>query len=133
MLYDILAIVVSTVIVILAIYLIPTIIELKKTTASARRFLDGVEEDLRPLIKELKETASQVNGIASGAKEGVDKIVNFLDAVGSVGKTIKSINTIVRDRSGIFLISLAALGVGIRKGLTVFLKGFLKGGDNNGR
>jgi uncharacterized protein YoxC len=133
LLYEILAAAVSIVIVVLAIYLIPMINEVKKTAVSARRFFDGVEEDLKPLIKELRETASQANRISSGAKEGVDKIVYFLGAAEDIGKTIRSVNSVLRDSSGTFLISLAALGIGIRKGLTVLLKGLFKGGDNDGK
>lgn len=131
MLYEILAVAVSIVIVVLAIYLIPMINELKKTAVSARRFFDGVEEDLRPLLKELKETSSLANRITSGAKEGVEKIVNFLEAVEDIGKTIRSVNSIVKDSSNTLLITLAALRVGLRKGLTVFLKRLFKGGEND--
>lgn len=133
MLYDILAVAVSIAVLVLVIYLIPTVNQMRKTSISVRRFFDDVEEDLRPLLKELKETASQANRISSGTREGVDKIVKFLVAIEDIGKTIKSVNSAVRNSSGTLLIFLAALGVGIRKGLTVFLKGFLKGGDDDGQ
>jgi uncharacterized protein YoxC len=133
LLYNILAVVVTIAILVLIIYLIPMINQLKKTARSAERFFDVTEEDLKPLLKELKETASQANRISSGAREGIDKIVSFLEAVEDIGKTIKSVNSAIRGGSSSFLITLAALGVGVRRGLEVFFKGLLKGGDNNGR
>lgn len=132
MLYEILAVIISIAILVLIIYLIPMINQLKKTARSAERFFNSIEEDLRPLIVELKETATQANKISSVVREGVDKINIFLETVEDIGKTIKLVNSAVRNSSSSFLISLAALGVGIRKGLKVFLKELFKGGDNNG-
>lgn len=131
MLYEILAVVVSIAFVVLIIYLIPMVNQVKRTARTVEKFLESRDEDLRPLLSELKETISQTNKISSGAKEGIDKIVSFLEAVEDIGKTIKSVNSAIRDSS--LLISLAALIVGIRKGLRVFFKGLLKGGGNNGR
>lgn len=132
MLYEILAVVVSIAVLVLVIYLIPMVIQLKRTARSAERFFNGADENLMPLLIELKETASQANKISSGAREGVDKVVSFLEAIEDIGKTIKSLNSAVRGSSSSFLISLVALGVGIRKGLKVFIKGLLKGGDDDG-
>lgn len=133
MLYDILAVTVTIALLALTIYLIPMVKELKKTAISVRRFFDNTEENLGPLIKELKETASQANRISTGAREGVDKMLNFMEIIEDTGKTIKSINSVVRNTGNTLLITLTALGFGIRKGLIVFLKGFLKGGDKDGR
>jgi len=133
LIYEILAVVVSIAIVVLVIYLIPTISQIKRTAGSIERFFNSISDDLRPLLADLRETATQANKISSVAREGVDKINIFLEAVGDIGRTIRSANSVIRGSSGSVLIYLAALGVGIRKGLKVFINGLLRGGDNNGR
>lgn len=116
----------------LIVYLIIVIDQVKRTARSAERVLNGMEADMRPLIIELRETATQANRISTGAREGVDKINSFLEAIEDVGKTLKMINSAVKGSSATVLISLAALGVGVRQGLKVFMKGLIKGGDSNG-
>lgn len=132
MLYNVLAVVLSIALLVLITYLITMINQVRKTAQSAEKVLNSLESDVRPLIKELKETAAQANRISTGAREGVDRINSFLESVEEVGKTVKMVNSAVRGSSATVLISLAALGVGIRQGMKVFIKGLIKGGGTNG-
>lgn len=131
MLYNILAVVLAVALLVLIIYLITLVNQIRKTAQSAERVLNSLESEVRPLIIELKETATQANRISTGAREGVDRINSFLESVEEIGKTVTMVNSVVRGSSTTVLISLAALSVGIRQGLKVFIKGLIKGGGTD--
>ncbi len=102
-------------VVVLVIYLIPTVIQIKNTARSAEKLFD-----------ELRETASQTNAISAEVRKGVSKAAGFMDAVGEVGGTIKAVNSILK----VNVIQVASAIVGIKTGLKVLLKG-LKGGSSD--
>ncbi len=81
--------------VVLAAFMIPAFIELRKTAAAAREFLVGKESELRPIIRDLQETLADLRILTQGAAENVDEVKVFMESVGDAGRSIQTINTVV--------------------------------------
>ena len=52
------AVVIAITFIVLAGYIIPALIEIRKGTAAIRTFITDVESELQPVLKELRERAS---------------------------------------------------------------------------
>lgn len=81
--------------VVLAAFMIPAFIELRKTAAAAREFLVGKESELKPIIRDLQETLADLRVLTQGAAENVDEVKVFMESVGDAGRSIQTINTVV--------------------------------------
>lgn len=110
------AAVVAATFVVLAAFLIPAIIELRKTTVAARRLIVSTESELDPALKELRQILMQVRDITDSASAGVEEAKHFMAAVGETGRILHSINGAVGGISGLFgksgLWSAAAVAAG---------------------
>jgi uncharacterized protein YoxC len=81
--------------VVLAAFMIPAFIELRKTAAAAREFLVGKESELKPIIRDLQEAMADLRVLTQGAAENVDEVKVFMESVGDAGRSIQTINTVV--------------------------------------
>ncbi len=81
--------------VVLAAFMIPAFIELRKTATAAREFLVGKESELKPIIRDLQETLADLRVLTQGAAENVDDVRVFMESMGDAGRSIQTINTVV--------------------------------------
>jgi uncharacterized protein YoxC len=101
LLLEITSAVTAVTIVVLAICLIPVLVELKKTAVSLRTFSDTMQVELKPLIRELRETVADIQVVASATADRVDGVNVLLEEIGQAGKNIRMINKIVGVASGL--------------------------------
>ncbi len=81
--------------VVLAAFMIPAFIELRKTAVAAREFLVGKDSELKPIIRDLQETLADLRILTQGAAEKVDDVKVFMESMGDAGRSIQTINTVV--------------------------------------
>ncbi len=81
--------------VVLAAFMIPAFIELRKTATAAREFLVGKESELKPIIRDLQETLADLRVLTQGAAENVEDVRVFMESMGDAGRSIQTINTVV--------------------------------------
>lgn len=81
--------------VVLAAFMIPAFIELRKTASAAREFLVGKESELKPIIRDLQETLADLRVLTQGAAENVEDVKVFMESMGDAGRSIQTINTVV--------------------------------------
>jgi uncharacterized protein YoxC len=81
--------------VILALCLIPVLLELKKTAVSLRNIAEGMQLELRPLIKELRDTVADIQVVTSSAAENADGVNLLLNELGHAGHNIRMINKVI--------------------------------------
>ena len=81
--------------VVLAAFMIPAFIELRKTASAAREFLVGKESELKPIIRDLQETLADLRVLTQGAAENVEDVRVFMESMGDAGRSIQTINTVV--------------------------------------
>ncbi|HEY5514167.1 MAG TPA: DUF948 domain-containing protein [Geomonas sp.] len=81
--------------VLLAIYLIPVLQELKKTAVSLRNFSDTMQVEIKPLVKELRETVADIQVVTSATAANADGVNILLEEIGQAGRNIRMINKVI--------------------------------------
>lgn len=119
-------------ITVLVAFSISVILQIKKTAKSIEDFLKTTEGSLTPLLSALRETAERLNRITEGVEGSVKDIRHLTGSVCEIGKVIEDVNNLVRQTGASFAIKVASIGVGIKTGLNVLVKGLIKkGGERN--
>jgi uncharacterized protein YoxC len=113
-------------------YLIPMLIQLKRTVAEADELLTRMNAELPSLLKEMRETSENINALVEHARDGVEHASVFLHAVGSVGDTVQQVSRVVQGTSGNLLTNLASVVAGFRAATAVVKDRFKEGGESNG-
>jgi uncharacterized protein YoxC len=107
MLIDLAAVVVAITLAVLAAFLIPTFIEIRKTAASLREFITSADSELKPLLNELHKTISEVKIIAEGIASRTEDVTCFMEALGDTSRNLRKINSVVGTVSGVLASSSA--------------------------
>ncbi len=121
-------VVIAAVVVILLGFLIPVILQLRKTAKSAENFLKVTQESLTPLLSELKESAERLNKISEDIEGSVSNVRHLANAVGEIGTMVDEVNNFVKQTGLSFSIKTASVGAGIKAVLSVLAKGIIKPG-----
>jgi len=114
--------VIAVVVVALAFFLIPTILEVKRTVKALNNFIEKTEEELNPSLRSLKETLDNLNKI-------LDDIQTVTDGTRQVGENLKEISDkisslieSIHDVKKEGRATIVALKAGIREGVKVLIR-----------
>lgn len=116
---DLAAIIVAVAFVVLVGYLVPTILQLKRTVGQSERLLIRLNHELPGLIKEVKGTNENIRAMTEQARLGVDRATVFLNAVGDVGQTVNHVHHAVKSKGGTFLTGVTSLMAGVKAATSV--------------
>ncbi len=120
-----LGIIAATLIILLA-FLIPFILQIRKTTKSAENFLEVTQESLTPLLSELKKSVERLNSVTEGVEDSVKNVQHLAKAIGEIGTLVDELNNFVKQTGLSFSIKTTSIGVGIKTALSTFAKGLIK-------
>ena len=95
-------------------YLIPVLIQARKTVAESERLLSKVNADLPALVGELRSMSQNVNDLADQVRGGVEHAAVLLHAVGEVGESVQQVHNVVRGSSGTLLTNVASMVAGFK-------------------
>ena len=95
-------------------YLVPLLIQFRKTLAESAEIMARTKEDLPPLLAEMRTMSQSVRDLTEQLESGVEHVSGFMHAVGNVGDTLQSVNDAVRGRGGTLLVNAASLVAGVR-------------------
>lgn len=131
---EIAALVVATAFAVLVGYLVPMLIQLRKTIAESEQLLAQMSSELPSLVREMRAMTENVNTLVNQTRDGVDHAAVFLHAVGEIGDTVQQVHETVRGKSGSLLVNVASMVAGFRAASAV-VKGRMskEGGNSNGR
>lgn len=114
-------------------YLVPVLIQVRKTVAESQQLLAKVNNDLPPLIGELRVMSQKVNELTEQARGGVEHAAVLLHAVGEVGESVQQVHNVVRGSSGTLLTNVASVVAGFKAATRVMKDRFREeGGSHNG-
>jgi uncharacterized protein YoxC len=113
MLIDLAAVLVAITLVVLAAFLIPAFIEIRKTAASLRDFIECADSELKPVLHELHQTITELKIIAEVAASKTEDMKSFMEALGDTGRNLRTINHVVGSVAGV-LANSSAWVVGAR-------------------
>ncbi len=111
---DLAAIIIAVAFVVLVAYLVPMILQVKRTVGQSERLLIRLNHELPILLKDVKGTNENILALTEKAKIGVDRAAIFLNAVGDVGQTVNHVHQAVRGRSGNLLVGVTSLLAGLK-------------------
>ena len=114
-------------------FLVPMLIQVRKTVAESEQLLVKMNTDLPPLVAELRAMSQNLNDLADRARDGVEHAAVLLHAVGEVGESVQEVHNVVRGSSGTLLTNVASVVAGF-KAATQVVRERMKheGGPYNG-
>jgi len=130
---EIAAILVTIAFVVLVGYLVPVMIQVRKTVAESEQLLAKMNHDLPPLIEELRSISRNMNDLTEQARGGVEHAATLLHAVGEVGESVQQVHDVVKGSSGSMLTNVASVVAGLKAASKVVKERFREeGGNHNG-
>lgn len=133
MIVEIAAVLVAIAFAVLVGYLVPALIQLRRTVAESQQLLAQMNVELPSLIAELRAMTQNVNELVDRTRDGVEHASVLLHAVGEVGETVQEVHGMVRGTSGTLLTNLAGIVAGFKAATAVVKERMHKeGGDSNG-
>jgi uncharacterized protein YoxC len=114
-------------------FLVPVLIQLRKTVAESEQLLAKMNNELPPLISELRAVSHNVNNVTEQARIGVEHATVLLHAVGEVGESVQHVHEVVKGSSGSMLTNMASVVAGFKAATKVVKERFRdEGGHRNG-
>jgi uncharacterized protein YoxC len=130
---EIAAILVAVAFVVLVGYLVPVMIQVRKTVAESEQLLTKMNQELPPLIGELRAISHNMNDLTEQARGGVEHAAALLHAVGEVGESVQHVHDVVKGSSGSMLTNVASVVAGFKAATQVMKERFREeGGHHNG-
>ena len=127
------AILVAVAFAVLVGYLVPMLIQVRKTVAESEQLLAKMNNDLPPLISELRAVSHHMNDLTEQARMGVEHAAVLLHAVGEVGESVQYVHDVVKGSSGSMLTNMASVVAGFKAATQVMKERFREeGGHHNG-
>ncbi len=124
MLINLAVVVMAITAVVIAAFLIPALIEIRKTAITLRQASERVESEFKPVLHELHKTLSELKCIVEGVATKTDDVKSFMEALGDTGRNLRTINHVVGAVAGV-LASSSAWVVGARAAGKVILERLL--------
>jgi uncharacterized protein YoxC len=87
--------------VVLAICLIPVLVEMKRAAIALRTIAESLETELKPLVKDLRETLADIQVITSSTADNAEGVNLLLEELGHAGHNIRMINKIIGVASAV--------------------------------
>ncbi len=134
MIVEIAALVVAVAFAVLVGYLVPVLMQVRKTVAESEQLLLKMNVEVPALAAELRVISQNLNTVTNQAREGVEHAAVLLHAVGEVGESVQHVHNIVRGSSGTLLSNVASVIAGFKVATQVVRKRRnQEGGTHNGR
>ena len=126
---EIAAILVAVAFAVLVGYLVPVLIQVRKTVAESEQLLAKMNADLPPLVDELRAMSQNLNDLADQARGGVEHAAVLLHAVGEVGESVQQVHNVVRGSGGTLLANVASMVAGFKAASHVVRERMREEGD----
>ncbi len=128
---EIAALVVAVAFVVLVGYLVPVLMQVRKTVAESEQLLAKMNADLPPLVGELRAMSHNLNNLTDQARDGVEHAAVLLHAVGEVGESVQQVHNVVRGSSGTLLTNVASMVAGFKAATHVMRERYRKEGEHH--
>jgi uncharacterized protein YoxC len=130
---EIAAILVAVAFVVLVGFIVPVMIQIRKTVGESEQLLAKMNHDLPPLIGEIRTLSQNMNEATKQARGGVEHAATLLHAVGEVGESVQHMHNAVKGSSGSMLTNMASVVAGFKAATQVMKERFREeGGHHNG-
>ena len=131
MIVEIAAVLVAVAFAVLVGYLVPVLIQIRKTVAESDRLLAKMNAEVPSLIVELRSMSQNLNDLADQARGGVEHAAVLLHAVGEVGESVQQVHNVVRGSSGALLTNVASVVAGFKAATQVMRERLKQEGEHH--
>ena len=114
--------VMAVAVAVLVAYIVPLLIQIRRTAQESERLFRRINDDLPDLLKEASETVRNINAVATNVREGAAQARVLGDAVGAIGETINQLHGAVRGGAGSLLSNVSGWMAGVRAAFQVLAK-----------
>jgi uncharacterized protein YoxC len=132
MVVEIAAILVAVAFAVMVGYLVPLLIQVRKTVAESEQLLARMNQELPALITELRSMSQNLNDLADQTRNGVEHASVLLHAAGEVGESVQQVHNLVKGSGGSLLANMASMIAGFRAAKAVVKERLKEGGNYNG-
>lgn len=126
---EIAAVLVAVAFAVLVGYLVPLLIQVRKTVAESEQLLSKMNTDMPALVSELRAMSQNLNDLTEQARGGVEHASVLLHAVGEVGESVQQVHNVVRGSSGALLTNVASVVAGFKAATQVMRERYRKEGE----
>lgn len=117
---DVLALIATIVFVLIALFLIPMLLQIRHTVQRVDDFINVAQRDLLPLIRDLRETAENLKGISGEAEENLKRVRPFFESVEQAGEMVHSVTSSMNTGLGRMLGKSVGTWLGMRAARKAF-------------
>jgi uncharacterized protein YoxC len=132
MVVEIAAILVAVAFAVMVGYLVPLLIQVRKTVAESEQLLARMNQELPALITELRSMSQNLNDLADQTRNGVEHASVLLHAAGEVGESVQHVHNLLKGSGGSLLANMASMMAGFRAAKAVVKERLKEGGNYNG-
>jgi uncharacterized protein YoxC len=105
-------IVIAVVLVVVAIFLVRALIEIRATVIAARGLMTRIDTELVPVVKDLQYVLADLKVTTDGIASRVEDVKSAMTAVGDTGRNISRINAVIGTVADVLSrVSLLSTGV----------------------
>ncbi len=125
---EIAVVIIAVVVIISAGFLIPVLIEFRKTMKGLNEFLDTTGKELPPAIDELKQTLENLKSISGDIQSVTGGVRDITDVLADTANNVRSISTVISRVGTETNAAIAGLKSGVKTAVVVFFKNLLRKG-----
>jgi len=127
------ALLVAIAFVVLVGYLVPVLMQVRKTVAESEQLLSKMNVEVPALVAELRTMSQNLNEVTNQVRESTEHAAVLLHAVGEVGESVQQVHNIIRGSSGTLLTNVASMVAGFKAATQVVRERMRQeGGTHNG-
>ena len=95
-------------------WLIPLLIQLRKSVAQSEYLLVRMSAELPLLLKEMRAATENLNMLVEQARGGVEHATVLLHAAGTLGDTVQRVQETMQGTGRSFLVKLVSMVTGVK-------------------
>lgn len=120
MVMELAVLLIAIAVVVLTAFIIPVLIEAKKTVVTLRDFTDNLGNQLKPTLQELQGTLTEAKGLVAEVTARTEEVKILTTALGETGHNLRVINNALGSAAAV-VASTAAWGAGIKAAMSLVL------------
>jgi uncharacterized protein YoxC len=130
---EIAALLVAVAFAVLVGYLVPLLMQVRKTVAESEQLLSKMNTEVPALVAELRAMSQNLNDVTNQVREGTEHAAVLLHAVGEIGESVQQVHNVVRGSGGTLLNNVASMVAGFKAATHVVRERIRpEGGTHNG-
>ena len=111
---------------VLSVFLILTVVQVRRSAKEVETTLKNIEEELTPLLSRLRETIENFQHISSKIDSGVTATANVIKTIENTAKNISHASSFLSAKNFARKILASGMWVGVKAGYDVVKKRYAK-------